>query len=101
VSALSSSSSFADVVAAYEDNASWEEDGDLAKAKAFITACRFLLRYAQRSAKRGQGTAAEQEFNYDAVRAEMAQARAYVAEQESGTTSNPNVIHADWQGIRV
>lgn len=44
MAALSSISTDAQVFASYDDNASYEEDGDRAKAKAFITACRLLRR---------------------------------------------------------
>ena len=42
MSTLSSSSTLQEVLDAYVDNASYEEDSDVAKAKAFITACRIL-----------------------------------------------------------
>lgn len=41
---LNSSSTDAEVWAAYDDNASYEEDGSRAKALAFLTACRILRR---------------------------------------------------------
>ena len=40
---LDSKSTFADIKASYMDNASYEEDSDILKAKRFITACRFML----------------------------------------------------------
>lgn len=43
MSTLTSSSTYAEIVASYKDNASWYEDGSVAKAKAFVTACEFLL----------------------------------------------------------
>lgn len=39
---LSSASTLAEVKASYMDNASYEEDGSVSKARAFITACRLL-----------------------------------------------------------
>ena len=44
MSTLSSSSTTAQIEAAYDDNASYEEDGSATKAAAFITACRLLIR---------------------------------------------------------
>ena len=44
MSTLSSSSTDAEVKAAYDDNASYGEDDSTAKAAIFITACRMLLR---------------------------------------------------------
>ena len=43
MSTLSSSSTLAQVQDAYVDNASYAEDASVAKAKAFVTACRILL----------------------------------------------------------
>ena len=50
---LSSSSTLAQVEAAYDDNASWLEDQDLAKAKKFSEAVRILLRRSFSSATKG------------------------------------------------
>ena len=50
---LSSNSTDAEVWAAYDDNASYEEDGSRAKALAFVTACRILRRRLPLSAGRG------------------------------------------------
>jgi len=40
---LTSSSTLAQIKAAYADNASYIEDGSATKARAFITACRLLI----------------------------------------------------------
>lgn len=53
MSTLSSTSTDAEVWAAYDDNASYEEDGSRTKAQAFITACRLLARRLPISAGRG------------------------------------------------
>jgi hypothetical protein len=103
MSTLTSSSTYAQVLAEYDDNASWEEDASLSKAKAFLTACRFLLRYAKVQSRTGRGTGASQEMDYDTIRSEMNEARAFVADQEASASSstNPSVTHADWQALRV
>lgn len=44
MSTLDSSSTLAEINAAYDDNGSYEEDASTAKAAAFITACKLLLR---------------------------------------------------------
>ena len=44
MSALSSSSTLVQVENAYDDNASYAEDESVAKCRAFLTACRILLR---------------------------------------------------------
>lgn len=50
MSTLTSASTYAQIQAAYRDNASYAEDHSVAKAKAFVTACRFLLLELPRSA---------------------------------------------------
>ncbi len=44
MSTLTSTSTDTEVIAAYDDNASWYEDASVAKARAFVTACTFLIR---------------------------------------------------------
>lgn len=53
MSTLSSSSTDAEVKAAYDDNASYAEDESTAKAAIFITACRMLLRRMPKQASHG------------------------------------------------
>ncbi|HEX8911075.1 MAG TPA: hypothetical protein VF796_01865 [Humisphaera sp.] len=43
MAALNSTSTLAEIEAAYMDNASYAEDGSAAKARAFVTACRLLI----------------------------------------------------------
>ena len=43
MSTLSSSSTRADVEAAYADDASYVEDASVPKARVFVTACRLLI----------------------------------------------------------
>lgn len=52
---LTSSSTAGEIEAAYLDNASYEEDGSVAKARAFITACRFKIHLLADSAASPQG----------------------------------------------
>lgn len=59
-STLSSSSTYDEVKAAYQDNASYREDSSRTKALAFITACIFLADLTPISASRdGQATTRE------------------------------------------
>ncbi len=59
-STLSSSSTYDEVKAAYQDNASYREDGSRTKALAFITACIFLADLTPMIASRdGQSTTKE------------------------------------------
>jgi hypothetical protein len=50
MSTLSSSSTLAQIEAAYADNCSYSEDNSVAKCRAFVTACRLLLKYPRRTA---------------------------------------------------
>ena len=63
---LNSHSTDAEVLASYDDNASYEEDGSCAKAEAFITACRILRNRLPLSAGRGPQT-----FTRESLQAEI------------------------------
>lgn len=91
---LSSTSTLAEVLAAYRDNASYEEDGSVAKARAFITAVRFQLGYAQRERK-GGASGAEHEFNLEMLREELKDARAFVAAYRTDDPT-PAVLDVDF-----
>lgn len=101
MSTLDSASTLAEIHASYDDSASWEEDGDAAKAAAFVTACRFILRLAVKESQGGKSQTAEMEFDFESIRNEMAEARKYIGQQSAGSSSNPNVVHSDWGGLRV
>ncbi len=76
---LSSTSTLAQVMAAYDDNASYEEDGSVSKARAFITACKILLRRLPQST--GAGGGAYVSLNATAIRDEMHGAQNWLASQ--------------------
>jgi hypothetical protein len=80
MSTLTSASTDAQVWAAYDDAASYEEDGDAAKCKAFITACRFVLRRRPQTFGRG-----EQSGTFEAVASELESARQWLAANPSST----------------
>lgn len=102
MSTLTSSSTRAEINAAYLDNASYEEDGSVAKAKAFITACRFLLLPKVTPARSmGPDGGGQVEFNLDVVRAEMQAAQLYVAANDTSSYEGfGSVKHADFTGLR-
>lgn len=83
MSALSSSSTDAQVWAAFDDNASFEEDGSAGKAAAFITACMILLR---RMPRRFDTDGQSAEFNSDQIQSELDRARRFVAAARGGGT---------------
>lgn len=99
MSTLSSASTYADGVDAYLDNAGYEEDGSAAKAKAFITACRFLLRFPKRAQSGTSKGGQEFETSPEALRAEITEAQEWLAANDqpsSGTRST----YADFQDFR-
>lgn len=78
-STLTSSSTLAEIKAAYDDNASYEEDASTAKAAAFITACRFLLRRLPKTAQAGGRGGEMIERDPQTIRAELEDARKWLA----------------------
>lgn len=78
--ALTSASTLVEVEAAYDDNASYEEDGSSAKCRAFITACLIWLRRAPREQGTREGNLT---LSPDLVQKELTHARSWLA-------SNPN-----------
>lgn len=98
MSTLTSSSSIAEIYASYDANASYEEDQSPTKARAFVTACRFLMRRASRSAKGGRG-GAEQEFDLEQLRREVEDARLWLSQNsnlDTSGTAGPSVLDADF-----
>ena len=85
MASLSSTSTDAEVKAAYDDNASYAEDASATKAAAFVTACRILLR---RLPKRGKlGGRHEIELDPKILRLELSDARQWLATNASGAGS--------------
>lgn len=94
MSTLNANSSLPEVLAEYDNNASYDEDGSVAKARAFITAVRFMMRYAQRERKGGIA-GAEHEFNLEVLREELKDAREYVEAYRTDETT-PYVLDVDF-----
>lgn len=90
MSTLSSASTRAQVLAAYADNASYEEDASIAKCKAFITACRFLLspQHLVKQAGKGGGGGEMVETDQVLIRDEMTTARAWLRANDSDSTTS-------------
>lgn len=97
MSMLSSSSTLAEIVAAYADNASYEEDSSASKAAAFITACRLLLLKIPKRTKHAGGS--EIEVDPAQVREEMAAARNWSA-ANGGTSGSGGYRHASFENFR-
>jgi len=96
MSTLSSSSTWAQIKAAYDDNASYEEDSSVSKARAFVTACRIILRRMATKAKNGDS---EVEFDTRIVQDEMKAAQKFVATVDP-IVSQGSVIHTTFEDLR-
>ena len=85
--------------AAYLDNADYDSDGSVAKAKLFRTACRQLIVLLPSSASRGAG-GNSQSFNYrvEDIQAAFQEVNAWLSIND--TSSNPSVIHPDFSCAR-
>ncbi len=100
MSSLSSASTTAQVLAAYADNCSYEEDASTSKCQAFITAVRLLLSPAhslKRSVHGGRG-GNEIELSPELLRAELQDARQWLANQNAADSGG--VTHADFTDFR-
>jgi hypothetical protein len=101
VSTLTSASTLAQVNAAYDDNASYEEDVSVAKAKAFITACRFLLRRVpKRAIQGGRGGGNEVEIDPAVVADAMKRAQQWLSTQPVSAGGSGGAIYKDFRDIR-
>ena len=89
---VDSTSTLAQVQAAYDDNANYAEVASVAKARAFVTACRILLR---RVPGRMSTAGDSLDLNASLIRAEMADAKNFIAANRAGS-----VRHVDFRGFR-
>jgi hypothetical protein len=97
MSTLSASSSYSEIRAAFDDNASYEEDGSVAKAKAFITACRMLLRRTPKRAAVGGG-GHELELDPAIIKEMMADAQEWIAAND--VIAGGRTTYADFTNFR-
>lgn len=82
MSTLSSASTLEQIQAAYDDTASYEEDGSESKCRAFITAARMLLnRYPLEAAHAGGPSL---RLPVESIRAELNEARSWLSAHVSG-----------------
>lgn len=102
MSSLDSTSTLTEVRDAYFDNASYEEDASVSKAKTFVTACRQLLvRQPSRSTKGGRG-GEEIEINLTVVQEQLTEAQRWIAEHDTSVAAGgPGTFkHADFRNFR-
>jgi len=92
---LSSASTDDEVCAAFDDNASFEEVSSAAKAIAFVTACRILLR--RRPIQMSMGNQSTQ-FDASFIANEMARANKWLATNRAASGSGVRFL--DFRGVR-
>jgi len=74
------SEQFAALRAAYDENASYLEDGSAAKARAFITACRRVLMHLPKRVNAGGGGGEEVEMEVRVLQDQIADAQAFLTQ---------------------
>jgi hypothetical protein len=80
MSDLNSASDWDAIKAAYANNASYDEDGSAAKARAFVTACRLLLlNLPKRVSKGGRLQGEEIEFDPRLLAEQIAEAQRWLS----------------------
>ena len=95
MSTLSSSSTWSDVLNEYKDNASYIEDASVAKAKAFVTACSFVLLLRPSQSQQQSSLIAH---DNRVIQKQMEAAQQYVVDNE---TTAGAVRHSDFREFRV
>jgi len=96
MSTLSSTSTLAEIKASYADNASYEEDVSVAKAKGFVTACRLLLMKLPRATGTGSSNL---ELDLQRIENELRAAQAWLASAGGGTAGS-RVKYGSFAGYR-
>ncbi len=99
MASITSASTDAQVEAAYDDNAGFREDQDVAKAKTFVTACRILLRRLANSMGKGGAVLS---YNRELIQKQLEEATAYIAQYttDSDDIPGPRVTRVDFRGTR-
>jgi hypothetical protein len=97
VSSLSSTSTTAEVQAAYDTNASYAEDNSLPKVRAFITAVRILLRRTASNVVKGSNQVS---LNLEVLEKELARAQAWFEARDPDANIRPVTTRADFRNFR-
>ncbi len=97
MSTLNSSSTLAEIEAAYADNASYCEDASVSKARAFITACRLLL--LNLPAKAAFGKAESVEIETRLLAEQITEAKQWLIGRDT-TNSAPRMTLASLENFR-
>lgn len=94
MSTLTGISTYAQAVAEYRATCSYSEDGDVTKARRFVTACRFLLSFPKRTQKQNAG---EVEFDPLAIAQQMNAAERWIL---ANASDNRHATYFDFQSFR-
>ena len=103
VSTITSTSTIADIEAAYLTNLSYEEDASVSKGKAFVSACRAILAIRPEEAVKGGGgkSGSSLRFNVAAVQAQLEACQRWLAaNDDTGSDSSGSVRHVDFANFR-
>lgn len=85
------------IVEAYHDNADYAETGSIAKARAFVTACRRLL-VLQPSESANRETTTR--FDMKLIQQELEMARQWLAANDTSAADRASVTRADFRNFR-
>jgi hypothetical protein len=94
---LDSTSTDAEVLAAYMDNCGYREDDSSSMASAFITACTAMM---ARGVSRFQHGDEGMQFSLEDLRALMSDAKDFVRQKGGVTSGGGGVIHLDTSRMR-
>ncbi len=93
--AISASSTLAEIRAEYVATASYEEDGDVAKAQRFVTACRALLVMLPANAM--HNNMAQAGFNIEQIAAQIKTAQQFIARSSASSAQVRQVDFTDFR----
>lgn len=96
MSTLSSASTLDEIKAAYADNASYQEDSDVGKCRAFITACRLLLLKLPQSTRKGDS---ELTLSISAIQSELKLAKQWLSTSNAAAAGG-GVRYSDFSDFR-
>jgi hypothetical protein len=96
---MSLDASIAAARTSYIDNADYEATGSLAKAKAFVSACRTLLALPLTASAKGGSGGDSVTLDPTVLEGMMGHARRYV-EQLQNAQQGTGVVHADFTDVR-
>lgn len=97
---LDSTSTMAQIEAAYDDNASYAEDANVTKCRLFITACRMLLRRMPAEIEQAAQASARLKLSPELIQAEKKSAEDWLARTSTAAQDNPISTYGDFRNSR-